>query len=138
MTQEQSISEFLEFARRQMEILAAQLRKESSKFQEYLDWEATVRSIEWGTASGGSSPPAFRSSPSAEIYEACVAVMEQHSGPVATRDLLHELESRGIRISGSQPVRNLSSKLSSSPRFLSLGPQGWVLADWEVEGNDEK
>ena len=67
MKEEQSIAEFLEFARRQRDALAAQLRKETSKFQKFLDWDTTVSSIEQGMATANSSSSAFRSSPAQEV-----------------------------------------------------------------------
>lgn len=129
MKQEQSIAEFLEFARRQRDALAAQLRKETTKFQKYLDWDTTVNSIEQGMATGNSSSSAFRSSPAQEVEDACVEVMREWMNPIPIRILLDTIVERGVQISGTQPVRNLSSKLSNSPKFRSLGPQGWVLSD---------
>ena len=136
MRQEQTIADFLSFARRQVELLATQLRKETDKFQEYLDWETTVRSIEQGLATGSNSALAYRSSPAVEVLGACKAIMEDRIGPIPIRHLLEALKERGIRISGTQPIRNLSSKLSTSALFEST-PLGWMLAS-NISGNGEQ
>ena len=129
MSENQTISDFLQFARRQVEVLSVQLRKENPKFKEFLDWEATVRSIEQSMANGIKPASAFRSSPASEVTRACVQIMEEIDEPIPVKELLAYLEERGIIISGTQPVRNLSSKLSTSRQFESLPGQGWVLAE---------
>ena len=50
-------------------------------------------------------------------------------GPLTRRELYSHLEGIGVRIGGLEPLGNLSVRLSSNPRFVSIGGGQWDLID---------
>ncbi|MEO1026110.1 MAG: hypothetical protein AAFX07_11235 [Pseudomonadota bacterium] len=65
----------------------------------------------------------------AEILDTVQSVLQQHEAPVPTSKLLHMLEIKGIKLGGTNPVANLSARLSRDSRFESAGRAGWVFLD---------
>ena len=47
--------------------------------------------------------------------------------PVPTREILRQLEARGVKVSGEAPHSTLSAILSKSPHFTAHGRSGWTL-----------
>lgn len=59
-----------------------------------------------------------------------VEILRETGKPWHTRDLVPELERRGIPVTGSDPVTNLSNKLGRSGLLRSHRIFGWHLTDW--------
>ena len=71
--------------------------------------------------------------------EACKGAIELAGKPIRTVHLIDELNRRGMGISGSDPVSNLSAMLSQEPGFMNLGRNvGWTyIPPNSVEGDIE-
>lgn len=66
--------------------------------------------------------------------EAAAKLIEQH-GPLTTADILGQIGSLGVTVSGNDPAVNLSSSLSKSGQFQSIrlnGAAHWWFKDREL------
>jgi hypothetical protein len=62
-----------------------------------------------------------------------VDILRERGRPIKTKDLVDELERRGITTGGKIPVTNLSSALSRFKQLLSADrSEGWSLNEWSV------
>lgn len=75
---------------------------------------------------------------SAEAARLAVEILKERGRPLHTRELLMELEQRGIVIHSANPVTNLSASLSRSPELKASRSHGWSLAQWRPESRDEE
>ena len=122
-----SLGQFENEQRARLDSLRSQLYRESAAFRDYLDVEAALRVIEQNK-SGSSSRSArrgTRTQTSAFIAATTEIMSAQGWLPIPVSELHESLKAHGIEIS----QRNLSSRLSSSDQFISLGAQGWVLGE---------
>lgn len=52
-------------------------------------------------------------------------IIQEFGRPVPTRELLVELEKRGLTVGGQDPASTLSARLSRAPRLENVRPEGW-------------
>jgi hypothetical protein len=64
-----------------------------------------------------------------QIIKAAAEILKNHSEPRTTSELIPEMESRGVRIEGTNPISYVSSVLSrwSGVSSVSEPRRGWVL-----------
>lgn len=74
---------------------------------------------------------------SAEAARLAVEILKERGRPLHTRELLTELEQRGLVIHSANPVTNLSASLSRSPELKANRSHGWSLSQWQSESRDD-
>jgi hypothetical protein len=86
-----------------------------------------------------ASPPAAQRPPVVRVprgtmiraADVCVDILRQTGRPWRTRELLAELERRGVAVGGLDPASNLSNRLGQCPdKVRSHNILGWHLAEW--------
>jgi len=55
--------------------------------------------------------------------------------PLPTREIVEELEKRGVEIRGKDKISAISALLSRSDTFQNIGRQGWLLSTAEYKGD---
>jgi hypothetical protein len=83
--------------------------------------------------SASAAPVRLNASP---IVPACISILRAHGTRMPARQLVEELERRGVLIGGTNKITNLSGTLSRAPEFSASRLDGWGLAEWE--GNTTK
>lgn len=116
-----------EIKRLENQLLVAKQRAE--KVANYIEMSELYSSGMGVTASATRS----RSGKSAAAADMVAQILGQKGHPIPTRDLLKELESKGIIFDSHNPVTNLSSALSRSPLLVGDRTEGWSLAEWKSQ-----
>jgi hypothetical protein len=78
-------------------------------------------------ASPLSTQPRSRMQPTKVARNALFEILREASGPKHSRDLLKQLQERGVEIGGKDPANNVRSYLSHDTRFVSCGQGLWGL-----------
>lgn len=84
-----------------------------------------------------SSSSQHRGGRSAAAADIAVSIITERGHPVHTRELLEELEKRGVTFDTTNPVTNLSSALSRSPLLVGNRSEGWSLTEWKESRRTE-
>ena len=100
-----------------------QMAAEANSFPAYND----NKSLPHAPVYGVKERPA--TTPKAVLKSKVSQLLIDRGKPVKLTDILHHLGSIGVNVGGSDPLRNLSAKLSQMDEFISLPGQGWVLRE---------
>lgn len=65
----------------------------------------------------------------AETEEAARAIIVELGRPVPTREMLEQLEARGVIVGGQDPSATLSARLSRAPSIIGERGSGWRLRE---------
>lgn len=71
-----------------------------------------------------------------ETEHVATEIIRERGRPVSTRELLVELEKRGIEVGGKDPFSTLSARLSRAPTLVGTRGIGWSLKS-EARQKDE-
>lgn len=82
-----------------------------------------------------SQEPARSSSTKEEICSGAIEILSEHHRPQHRRDILAQLEAKGLYIGGRDPVANLGAILSRESVFYSAGAGEWGLTAWKTPSN---
>jgi hypothetical protein len=77
--------------------------------------------------SASAAPVRANASP---IVPVCISILRKHGARMPARQLVEELERRGVEIGGSNKITNLSGTLSRAPEFSANRTDGWGLTEW--------
>ncbi len=108
--------------------------RDNSDFQEYLALEDKLYrlthaqrplSVRIPAPASLVAPRPAPKSKTAEVKDHVAEILRRAHRPMPIRTILKELEGRGVKIGGKNPVTNLSAKLSADAKFKNERRQGW-------------
>lgn len=74
----------------------------------------------------------------AAAAQMAVEILREKKRPLHTRDLLDEMNQRGLVFDSLNPVTNLSSALSRSGELIADRSTGWRLVEWKTLDLDDE
>ena len=104
----------------QMEMLSDRMRKVESYIEMASFYETDEDAAEAARSRGGGI--------SAIAVRLAVDMLKERGAPMHTREIIKELEAKGVVIGGSNPIANLSGFLSRSEELVNNRAIGWGLA----------
>lgn len=113
---------------KRLELQLVTARERAEKVAHYIEM-AEIYSSGTGNVAGMTRGRGGRSAAAADIV---VEILSQRGHPIRTRELLKELETRGVIFDTPNPVTNLSSVLSRSPLLIGNRSEGWSLREWKA------
>ena len=121
-------------------ILQRALERRDAALREAAEWDAFIRRYEdLQTESPVAAPlvpldqkPERQGASSAsgritETERVAAEIIKEAGRPVTTRDLLVELERRGVEVGGKHPFSTLSARLTRAPTLTGTRGVGWSL-----------
>lgn len=73
------------------------------------------------------APRKARKSKTQQVKEQVAEILRKAHKPMSTRTILEELENRGVKVGGKNPITNLSAKLSADAGFKNTRREGWEM-----------
>lgn len=116
------------------------LERRDAALREAAEWEAFIRRYDDLQEEGPVAAPVVqvqqhRASRAivgmpgrlSETRRIAEEIIRERGRPVATRDLLVELERRGVEVGGKDPFATLSARLTRAPTLVGTRGVGWSL-----------
>lgn len=116
------------------------LERRDTALREAEEWEAFIRRYDDLQDESPGAPPVVRvdqhgvpravvgmSGRVSETERVAAEIIRERGRPVGTRDLLAELERRGVEVGGKDPFSTLSARLTRAPTLVGTRGIGWSL-----------
>lgn len=126
----------------------AQERRDAA-LREAREWEAFIERYHDLRMDEAPSTPVIRTDPTAapryipalsgrisETERVAAEIIKERGRPVPTREILIELERRGVEVGGKEPFSTLSTRLSRASTIIGTRGIGWSLKE-EVRQTNE-
>ena len=111
-------------------------RKYNQLSREVEVWREALALAECGPETPGAEPSVRPPSYSEAVSDAIADILRDGE-PKHRREILEQVEKKGIVVGGARPINNISARLSQDPRFSSAGNGNWKLTPAPVSEREE-